>query len=63
MKAALEAWGAASNLFHQRAAKESKNPDIIAAIIAKPGVVLKRPVGAAGPFRQHGLPTEAALLR
>lgn len=34
MKAALEAWGADSNLFHQGAAKESDDPDIIAAAIA-----------------------------
>src|ERR1700742_2306738 len=31
MKAALEAWGADSNLFHQGAAKESADPDVIAA--------------------------------
>jgi hypothetical protein len=31
MKAALEAWGADSNLFHQGAAKESHDPDVIAA--------------------------------
>ena len=37
MKAALEAWGADSNLFHQGAAKESTDPDIIAATMAKPG--------------------------
>jgi hypothetical protein len=30
MKAALEAWGAHSNLFHQGAAKESHEPDVIA---------------------------------
>ena len=42
MKAALEAWGADSNLFHQGAAKESNDPDIIAATMAKPGVVLKK---------------------
>jgi hypothetical protein len=53
MKAALEAWGADSNLFHQGAAKESHDPDIIAATMAKPGVVLKRPVGSSGPFKQH----------
>jgi len=45
MKAALEAWGADSNLFHQGAAKESNDPDVIAATMAKPGVVLGRPVG------------------
>ena len=53
MKAALEAWGADSNLFHQGAAKESEDPDVIAATMAKPGVVLKRPVGSTGPFREH----------
>jgi hypothetical protein len=39
MKAALEAWGADSNLFHQGAAKESDDPDVIVATMAKPGVV------------------------
>ncbi len=59
MKAALEAWGADSNLFHQGAAKESDDPDVIAATTAKPGVVLKRPVGSNGPFRENAdLPTE-----
>jgi hypothetical protein len=53
MNAALEAWGADSNLFHQGAAKESDDPDVIAATMAKPGVVLKRPVGSTGPFREH----------
>jgi hypothetical protein len=36
MKAALEAWGADSNLFHQGAAKESHDPDVIAATVATP---------------------------
>ena len=53
MKAALEAWGADSNLFHQGAAKESHDPEIIAATLAKPGVVLRRPVGTDRPFREH----------
>jgi hypothetical protein len=53
MKAALEAWGADSNLFHQGAAKESQDPDVVAATTAKPGVVLKRPVGSDGPFGEH----------
>jgi hypothetical protein len=58
MKAALEAWGADSNLFHQGAAKESDDPDVIAATIAKPGVVLRRPVGSDGPFGERAeLPT------
>ena len=49
MKAALEAWGADSNLFHQGAAKETDDPDVVAATMAKPGVVLKRPAGSTGP--------------
>jgi hypothetical protein len=53
MKAALEAWGADSNLFHQGAAKESTDPQIVAATMKKPGVVLRRPVGSDGPFGEH----------
>ena len=58
MKAALEAWGADSNLFHQGAAKQSEDPDVVAATMATPGVVLKRPVGSKGAFKEHAeLPT------
>ena len=53
MKAALEAWGADSNLFHQGSAKESTDRVIIAATVAKPGAVLKRPVESDGPFGEH----------
>ena len=48
MKAALEVWGADSNLFHQGAARESDDPDVIAATLKKPGVVLKRPSDPTG---------------
>src|SRR4030081_1254044 len=59
MKAALEAGGPDSNLFHQGAAKESHEPDVIAATMAKPGVVLRRPVGTDRPFSEHAeLPTD-----
>jgi colicin import membrane protein len=58
MKAALEAWGAGSNLFHQGIAKETDEPDVVAATMAKPGVVLKRPAGSSGRFAEHSdLPT------
>jgi hypothetical protein len=53
MKAALEAWGADSNLFHQGVAKESDDPDVVAATMSKPGIILKRPVGSNGPFKEH----------
>jgi hypothetical protein len=36
----------------------SDDPDVIAATMAKPGVVLRRPVGSQGPFRERAdLPT------
>src|SRR5215204_3817664 len=46
MKAALQAWGADRNLFHDGVAKVSDDPDVIAGTMAVPGVVLKRPVGS-----------------
>jgi colicin import membrane protein len=58
MKAALDAWGAGSNLFHQGAAKETDDPDVVAATMAQPGVVLRRPAGSSGRFAEHSdLPT------
>lgn len=64
MKAALKAWGAGSNLFHQGVASESKDDKIIASALAKPGTVLRRPVGSSGPFAENAkLPSVAALGR
>ncbi|MBR0780192.1 cell envelope biogenesis protein TolA [Bradyrhizobium iriomotense] len=61
MKAALEAWGASSNLFHQGVARETEDPDIVAATMAKPGIVLRRPVGSDGPFTERAeLPADLA---
>jgi hypothetical protein len=58
MKAALEAWGSKNNLFQHGFAKVSEDPKIIAATMAHPGVVLRRPVGSDGAFREHAeLPT------
>jgi hypothetical protein len=59
MKAALDAWGAGSNLFHQGVAKETDDPDVVAATMSKPGVVLKRPAGSNGRFAEHSdLPSD-----
>ena len=52
MKAALEAWGGAHNLFTQGFAKETHDPAIVKATMAKPGTVLKRAVGSNGPFTE-----------
>jgi colicin import membrane protein len=43
MKAALAAWGTSRNLFHQGFAKESDDSEVIAATMAKPGVILQAP--------------------
>jgi colicin import membrane protein len=53
MKAALEAWGSSSNLFHQGFARLSDDPKIVAATMAKPGLILRRPVGTSGAFAEH----------
>lgn len=59
MKAALEAWGSKSNLFHQGFAREVDDPDVIAAAMSKPGVILRRPVGSDGPFKEDAdLPSD-----
>jgi len=53
MKAALEAWGMGHNAFHQGFARETDDSKIVAAAMAKPGVVLKRPVGSKGAFEEN----------
>ena len=62
MKAALEAWGSKSNLFHQGLAKEAQDPAIIAATMAKPGVVLRRAVGSNDTFNKNAaLPRDLGI--
>jgi hypothetical protein len=62
MKAALQACGSDTNLFHQGFAKETNDPAIVAATLAKPGVVLRRPVGSDGAFSEHAeLPKEVPI--
>ena len=62
MKAALEAWGSKNNLFHHGFAKVSEDPKIVAATMARPGVVLRRPVGSSGAFSEHAkLPTDLPI--
>ena len=57
MKAALQAWGSETNLFRQ-----TDDPAIVAATVAKPGVVLRRPVGSDGAFSEHAeLPKELPI--
>jgi hypothetical protein len=53
MKAALEIWGAGRDLFQRGYAKETRDPAIVRATMAKPGTVLKRAVGGRGAFKEH----------
>ena len=53
MKAAAEAWGSDTDVFKKGFAKETDDPKIVAATMAKPGVILKRPVGSNGRFGEN----------
>ena len=64
MKAAAAAWGSRTNLFQQGLAKETHDAAIVAATMAKPGVVLRRPVGSNGPFTEHAsLPKDLPVAK
>jgi len=51
--AALKAWGSRQNLFRDGQAKPASDPDAIAAALAKPGLVLRRPVGRNLAFSEN----------
>jgi hypothetical protein len=53
MKTALEAWGMGHNAFQHSFAKQTDDPQIVAATMDKPGVVLRRAVGTKGAFKEH----------
>src|SRR4051812_37801209 len=55
--AALKAWGSRQDLFRDGQAKPASDPDAITAALAKPGLVLRRPVGSDVAFSENpGLP-------
>jgi colicin import membrane protein len=58
MKAALDLWGAEFNLFKHGFARQSDDRSTVAATLAKPGVVLRRPVGTDQAYSEHA---EASL--
>jgi colicin import membrane protein len=61
MKAALEAWGSKNNLFQHGFARETGDRAIVAATMARPGVVLRRPVGSSDAFSEQArLPRDLA---
>lgn len=50
MKAAIEAWGANADIFHSGFAEETEDPKIVDAVMNKPGIVLRRPIGSDEAF-------------
>lgn len=55
--AALKAWGSRQNLFREGVASETKDAQAVTAALAKPGVVMRRPVGSNAAFSENpGLP-------
>lgn len=62
MKAALAAWGADSDLFHQGFARETRDAKIVTATMARPGLVLRRPVGTDQPYGETAEISERALV-
>ncbi len=50
---ALKAWGSRQNLFREGVASETKDAQAVTAALAKPGVVLRRPVGTNAPFSEN----------
>jgi hypothetical protein len=64
MKAALDAWGLTHNVFAQDLAKQTKDSKIVAATEARPGTVLRRPIGSHGAFTEDAeLPKVKALRK
>jgi colicin import membrane protein len=53
MKAAAEAWGTDTDVFKRGFAKETHDAAVVTATMARPGVVLKRPVGSNDAFSDH----------
>jgi hypothetical protein len=50
--------GANSNLFHQGFAQEVDDPKLIKAALAKPGIMLKRPVGTSEAISRASASTD-----
>lgn len=64
MKAALEAWGARQNLFHEGLAEVTNDPKAVMAALARPGVVLRRAAGSDAAFSENpGLPMVRGVKR
>lgn len=57
---ALAAWGSRQDLFKEGLARETDDPDLVAAASAAPGEVLRRPAGTRGDLARLKPPRRAA---
>jgi hypothetical protein len=46
-------WNAVCPFRFLGAAKERDDLDVVAATMSKPGLILRRPAGSDGPFKEH----------
>jgi colicin import membrane protein len=63
MKAALEIWGSTSNLFQKGFANETSDTDVVKATLEHPGIILRRPVGSKGLFKENAELPELSVLQ
>jgi hypothetical protein len=52
-KAAAAAWGSGAGLFQHKTAAETKDAEAVEAALAQPGVILRRPFGSRGVFKEN----------
>lgn len=62
-KMALAHWGVTRDLFREGSAKETHDPRAVEAATRKVGMVVRRPIGSAGPFAERTEAEQALLKR
>ncbi len=62
-KMALAHWGVTRDLFREGSAKETRDPKAVEAATRKVGMVVRRPIGSAGPFEERAEAEQALLKR
>jgi colicin import membrane protein len=62
-KMALAHWGVTRDLFREGSAKETRDPKAVEAAMRKVGMVVRRPIGSAGPFEERAEAEQALLKR
>jgi hypothetical protein len=60
---ALAHWGVIRDLFREGSARETHDPKAVEAAMRKVGMVVRRPIGSAGPFEERAEAEQALLKR